>query len=73
MATTTQYQLTLTYSYFNFAILEYATRECLPDGTWKPNFVETNNTIGWTNYTNCLSNNPKPQLPIDKNVSPCLF
>ncbi|XP_060580807.1 secretin receptor-like [Ruditapes philippinarum] len=51
----------------SFNPTEYATRECLPDGTWKPNFVETNNTIGWTNYTNCLSNNPKPQLPIDKN------
>jgi hypothetical protein len=53
----------------NFFVLEFAIRECLPDGTWKPNVEETNSsTVGWTNYTRCLSTNHKPQLPIDKHV-----
>lgn len=41
----------------------FATRECLDDGTWKPN-AEYNNTDGWTNYTGCVGG-PKPKPEID--------
>ncbi|KAL4222626.1 hypothetical protein ACF0H5_018667 [Mactra antiquata] len=33
-----------------------ATRECLSDGTWKPN-LDRNKTEGWTNFTACVNSN----------------
>ncbi|XP_053374704.1 secretin receptor-like [Mercenaria mercenaria] len=45
----------------NFNLAGFATRECLPNGTWKSNYEETNSTDGWTNYTDCLvGHKPEP-------------
>ena len=43
----------------------FATRECLDNGTWKPN-LERNNTNGWTNFSNCLgpSRDPPPDISV---------
>ncbi|KAL4222386.1 hypothetical protein ACF0H5_018425 [Mactra antiquata] len=51
------------YYVHGFSRIGNATRECLADGTWKPN-LERNNTDGWTNYSQCIDG-PKPSPPPD--------
>ncbi|XP_045169612.2 gastric inhibitory polypeptide receptor-like isoform X2 [Mercenaria mercenaria] len=41
----------------------FATRECLTNGSWKPN-SDFNNTDGWTNYSGCMDGS-KPDPPKD--------